>query len=81
MWYFLFCLTIENFQSSDKKYLLFQYLIAENYLEDIKGHHCETSLLIGDAELQEMVKAGNSEWKKYVPEVVAKYISDNKLYK
>lgn len=74
-------LTIENFQSTDKKYLLFQYLIAENYLEDIKGHHCDTSLLVSDAEFQEMVKKGNSDWKKYVPEVVAKYITDNKLYK
>lgn len=74
-------LTIENFHSADKKYLLFQYLVAEDYLEDIKGHHCETSLLIGDAEFQQLVKAGNSDWKKYVPDVVAKYIVDNKLYK
>lgn len=74
-------LTIENFLSTDKKYLLFQYLVSENYLEDIKQHHCVTSLLIGDLEFQAMVKAGDANWKKYVPEVVAKYISDNKLYK
>ncbi|MCC6137217.1 MAG: hypothetical protein IT287_01175, partial [Bdellovibrionaceae bacterium] len=74
-------LTIENFLSADKKYLLFQYLVSEHYLEDIKQHHCVTSLLIADADLQAMVKTGSSEWKKYVPEVVAKYISDNKLYK
>lgn len=74
-------LTIENFKTDDKKYLLFQYLVSEHYLEDIKQHHCDNSLLIGDQQLQEMVKANEPAWKKYVPDVVAKYILDNKLFK
>jgi hypothetical protein len=74
-------LTIENFKSKSSKYLLFQYLITEGYLEDIKGHHCDLSLLISDRQLQDMVKAGDSQWTKYVPEVVANYIKANKLYK
>lgn len=74
-------LTIENFKTDDKKYLLFQYLVSEHYLEDIKQHHCDNGLLIGDQQFQNMVKAGNASWKKYVPEVVAKYIADHKLFK
>ncbi len=74
-------LTISNFKTDDKKYLLFQYLVSEHYLEDIKQHHCDNSLLIGDHQLQSMVKSGDAAWKKYVPSVVAKYIEDNKLFK
>lgn len=74
-------LTSENFKASDKKQLLFEYLVSENYLEDIKEHHCDPSLLISDAQLQEMVRTGKSDWKKYLPQVVAEYIEKEKLYK
>lgn len=73
-------LTVENFKSSDKKQLLFEYLVSENYLEDIKEHHCDPSLLISDAQLQAMVRSGDTSWKKYVPHVVANYIEKEKLY-
>lgn len=72
--------TLENYQPSDLNIHLFHHLKEKGYLEDIKGHHCDPSLLISDADLQKQVESKNSHWKRYVPEDIGKYIESNKLY-
>jgi hypothetical protein len=48
-------------------------------LEDIQNHHCDPSLLISDADLQQMIKTKKA-WEKFVPPVIATYIKQNNLF-
>lgn len=72
--------TLKNYKPSEKNDLLFSYLLRDGYLEDIEGHHCDASLLIGDALLQQMIREKQAQWTKYVPKEIATYINDNKLF-
>lgn len=72
--------TVNNYAPSVKNQFLFQHLLADGYLEDIKDHRCDPSLLISDADLQQMIKGKKKEWEKFVPSVIATYIKDNGLF-
>jgi len=71
--------TLSNYNPSDKNKFLFSHLLSDGYLEDIKDHHCDPSLLISDADLQAMIKTKKS-WEKFVPPMIATYIKQNNLF-
>ncbi len=71
--------TLNNYVPVQNKFL-FAHLMQDGYLEDIKDHHCDPSLLISDRDLQELIKAKKKEWEKFVPPVIASYIKDNGLF-
>lgn len=73
-------LTLQTYSPSDKNKFLFQHLLQNEYLEDIKDHHCEPDLLISDQKLQGMIKSNDKDWKKFVPSEIAEYIIQKKLY-
>ena len=72
--------TLLNYKPSEKNKLLFSHLLKEGYLEDIQGHHCDASLLIGDSQLQKMIHDKDKTWSKYVPSEIANYIKENGLF-
>ena len=72
--------TVNNYAPSIKNQFLFQHLLADGYLEDIKDHRCDPALLISDSDLQQMIKGKKKEWEKFVPSVIASYIKDNGLF-
>jgi hypothetical protein len=72
--------TLNNYAPSAKNKHLFAHLMSDGYLEDIKDHHCDPSLLISDHDLQQMIKGQKKDWEKFVPPVIANYIKSNSLF-
>ncbi len=72
--------TLNNYLASSKNQHLFQHLLIDGYLEDIKDHHCDPALLISDSDLQQMIKSKKKDWEKFVPPVIASYIRDHNLF-
>lgn len=72
--------SIANYKPTEKNIYLFKHLVQQNYLEDIKEHHCDPSLLISDDDLQKKVKQKSKDWKKFVPDKISEYITSNNLY-
>lgn len=72
--------TVTNYKPTDKNIYLFQHLVQKSFIEDIKEHHCDPSLLISDADLQKKVQAKDKNWKKFVPDQISKYIEKEQLF-
>lgn len=72
--------TVNNYLPSNKNQHLFQHLMSDGYLEDIKDHHCDPALLISDNDLQQMIKGKKKDWEKFVPPMIASYIKDHGLF-
>lgn len=71
--------TCENFKIDPKLKSLFQYLIENRKIEDLKG--ADTSILhITSDHVISMIKSGTAGWEGMVPETVADIIKDNCLF-
>jgi len=71
--------TCQNFHIAPQLKALFDYLLQNNKIEDLKG--ADTSILhITSDQVISMIKAGNEGWEKMVPDTVADYIIDNCLF-
>jgi len=69
----------ENFQVPDHLRPLFQYLIVNDKIEDIKNYNIEHMHITTDSVL-EMIKRGEPGWEKLVPENVAQIIKEKSLF-
>ncbi|RRA98593.1 TonB-dependent receptor [Larkinella rosea] len=69
----------QDFQLPPHLQPLYQYLIANDKIEDITDYN-EENLHISTDRVLQMVKAGEDGWETMVPEGVAKIIKDNCLF-
>jgi hypothetical protein len=58
---------------------LYQYLVANNKIEDIK-HYNETNLHVQTDKVLQLIKQGAQGWEQYVPVEVAAMIKDRSLF-
>ncbi len=58
---------------------LFQYLIANNKIEDIR-HYNEPNLHLNTDSILDLIKQGESGWEENVPEAVSSMIKDRCLF-
>jgi hypothetical protein len=71
--------TCRNFKLSQQLKALYDYLIQNNKIEDLKG--ADTSILnITSDHVISMIKAGETGWESMVPDTVADNIKENCLF-
>jgi hypothetical protein len=71
--------TLQNFKLPANLVDLYEYLIANDKIEDIHKFHMEHLSIISDKVL-EMIKKGEPGWEAMVPEKVASSIKEKKLF-
>jgi hypothetical protein len=71
--------TCKNFQLPANLVDLYEYLIANDKIEDIHKFQQEYLSIISDKVL-DMIKKGEQGWETFVPEQVASSIKDKKLF-
>jgi hypothetical protein len=71
--------TCENFEVPDNLKPLFQYLVINDKIEDIRNYKIEHMRWTTDQVLA-MVKSGEPGWEELVPESVAEIIKDRCLF-
>ncbi len=69
----------ENFRVPDHLRPLFQYLVVNDKIEDIRNYNIEHMHITTDSVL-EMIKRGEPGWEKLVPENVAQMIKEKSLF-
>lgn len=70
---------LKNFQPEGHLQGLFQYLIENDKLAEIKNYD-EKLMNISTDQVLEMVQSGTDEWVQYVPKSVSKMIKENSLF-
>jgi len=71
--------TSNNLEINQSLKYLYQHLLSSHFLQDLKGYHTDY-LHIYSKEVIKMIQEGNLEWKKNVPEEIAKIIQSKKLF-
>ena len=71
--------TLDNFELPEKQKSLFQFLLQNDKLEDIKGANMENLHIISDNVLA-MIKSGEDGWEDKMPRQVVTAIKDNCLF-
>jgi hypothetical protein len=72
-------LNSSNFRLPENLVHLYQYLLANNKIQDITNAELKHLSIFSD-DVIKMIKAGQSGWEKMVPEVVAEAIIRKKLF-
>jgi len=70
---------LKNFQPEGHLQGLFQYLIENDKLAEIKNYD-EKLMNISTDQVLEMIQSGTDEWVQYVPKSVSKMIKENSLF-
>jgi hypothetical protein len=71
--------TLNNFKTTPELSHLYQYLLANDKLADVKEYDADLLNIYNDNVLN-MIKAGENGWEELVPETVAKLIKKNNLF-
>lgn len=71
--------TIANFETSKRLSHLFQYLLANDKLADVKEYDASLLHIYNDNVLS-MIKNGEDGWESMVPPIVGKLIKQNNLF-
>ncbi|MBN2614086.1 MAG: hypothetical protein JXR71_00200 [Bacteroidales bacterium] len=72
--------TSKNLNMDSKHKLLYEYLLENHFILDIKSSMSD-QLHIKSREVWQMIRDGNADWEKYVPMKIAKIIKEKKLFK
>lgn len=72
-------LNCANFQLQPRLAHLFQYLMHNNQLGDIKDYNPDTLHIYSDHVLSK-IRSGSSDWEALVPDIVAKAIKERQLF-
>lgn len=72
--------TSRNININSEHKLLYEYLLENHYILDIKSSMSD-QLHIKSREVWQMIRDGNSDWEKYVPMKIAKVIKEKDLFK
>lgn len=72
-------LTTDNFKLEEEKKPLFDYLVANNKLQNIDGTNTDLIHIQSDKVLA-MIKSAEDGWEEMVPETVADIIKENCLF-
>ncbi len=72
-------ITLENFPVASHLRPLFDYLVQNGWIEDLRGYKKE-NLGVFSRDVLKMLQTGDERWESMVPTEVAKFIKTGKLY-
>lgn len=72
-------ITSENIKMDDDVKILFDYLVYNRFILDIKTTLVK-ELYVNSHEVLKMIQEKNKDWKKYVPIAIAQKIKENNLF-
>ncbi|UXX78822.1 TonB-dependent receptor [Reichenbachiella carrageenanivorans] len=72
--------TSQNFEAADHLKHLYQHLVTNHFIQDVKNAKVENLHIISDDVLA-MIKKGEAGWEEFVPFKVAHMIKEKKMFK